>query len=49
MNEEFFQAVKLLEKEKGISAWVDFWGGDVKHDWDWWFVQAAYFLPKILG
>lgn len=36
-------------KEKGISVWVDFWGGDVKHDWDWWFVQAAYFLPKILG
>lgn len=35
-------------KEKGIDAWVDFWGEDVRHDWDWWFVQAAYFLPKIL-
>lgn len=35
--------------EKNINAWVDFWGGDVNHDWDWWFVQAAYFLPKLLA
>ena len=28
---------------------VDFWGGDVRHDWDWWFIQASYFLPKILN
>ncbi|MCD8309000.1 MAG: esterase [Clostridia bacterium] len=35
-------------KSKGIEAWVDFWGNDVKHDWDWWYVQAAYFLPKLL-
>ena len=36
-------------KSKGINAWVDFWGTDVCHDWNWWFVQAAYFLPIILG
>lgn len=41
----YFQSV--LE-EKNIGAWVDIWGGDVKHDWDWWYVQAAYFLPKLL-
>lgn len=35
-------------KSKGIDVWVDFWGSDVKHDWDWWYVQAAYFLPKLL-
>lgn len=34
--------------EKGINAWVDFWGYDVRHDWEWWYVQAAYFLPKLL-
>ena len=34
---------------KGIPAWVDIWGADVKHDWDWWYVQAAYFLPKLIG
>ncbi|MFC2478896.1 MAG: hypothetical protein ACFNQG_07695, partial [Treponema socranskii subsp. buccale] len=21
---------------KDIHAWVDFWGYDVDHDWDWW-------------
>lgn len=34
--------------DKGINATVDFWGEDVRHDWDWWRVQAAYFLPKFL-
>lgn len=35
--------------QKGILAWVDTWGGDVVHDWDWWFKQVAYFLPRMLG
>ena len=35
-------------REKGIGIWVDFWGSDVAHDWDWWFKQVAYFLPKLL-
>lgn len=34
--------------EKGILAWVDIWGGDAAHQWDWWFKQVAYFLPRIL-
>lgn len=34
---------------KGVPAWVDVWGGDVFHGWDWWFRQAAYFLPRMLG
>ena len=33
---------------KDIHAWVDFWGYDVDHDWDWWKKQFAYFLPFIL-
>ncbi|MDE7306260.1 MAG: esterase, partial [Clostridia bacterium] len=33
---------------KNIGALVDVWGTDVKHDWDWWFVQSNYFLPKLL-
>ncbi len=33
---------------KNIGAFVDVWGYDVKHDWDWWFVQTAYFLPKLI-
>lgn len=34
--------------QKNINAWVDFWGYDVAHDWEWWYVQAAYFLPQLL-
>lgn len=36
-------------REKGVNAWIDVWGDDVKHDWDWWYVQASYFLPKIIS
>lgn len=28
-------------REKGIHAWVDFWGYDVAHDWDWWYKQGC--------
>ncbi len=34
--------------EKGIHAWVDFWGYDVDHDWPWWKKQIRYFLPYML-
>lgn len=36
-------------EEKGINVWVDLWGFDVAHDWPWWYKQAAYFVPKLLG
>ena len=45
---ESTSAFAQVLKDKGIGAWVDYWGDDSRHDWDWWFVQAAYFLPKIL-
>ena len=41
------QLQRILE-EKGILAWVDYWGYDVKHDWDWWYKQVPYFLPYLL-
>lgn len=34
--------------EKKISAWLDFWGYDVDHDWIWWKKQIVYFLPEFL-
>ena len=34
--------------EKGIGVWVDIWGHDVAHDWDWWYKQAAYHIPHLL-
>ena len=35
-------------KRLGISAWCDFWGYDVNHDWPWWKKQMRYFLPSVL-
>ncbi len=35
-------------REKGIDVWVDLWGGDVAHDWPWWYKQVAYFVPQLL-
>ena len=35
--------------EKDIHLWVDIWGYDVKHDWDWWYRQTAYHIPHLLG
>ncbi len=35
-------------REKDIHIWVDVWGWDVAHDWDWWYKQVAYFVPYLL-
>ena len=46
LNED---AVRRIFEAKGIPVWVDLWGHDVKHDWDWWYKQVAYYMPYILG
>lgn len=33
---------------KDIPAWVDYWGEESKHDWDWWRIQLPYFINYIL-
>ena len=40
--------LKEIFDQKGIHIWVDFWGYDVAHDWDWWYKQVVYFLPYLL-
>ena len=51
---EFFRADKFsplgqrILNEKGIGAWVDYWGYDCSHDWPWWYKQVEYFLPYLL-
>lgn len=35
--------------QKGIPAWIDYWGTDCDHHWYWWYKQVAYFLPYFLG
>lgn len=41
--------LKSILDSKGIHAWVDFWGYDCAHDWDWWYKQVTYFVPFLLG
>ena len=38
---------KILQ-DKGIKAWVDYWGYDSSHHWYWWKQQMNYFLDFIL-
>ncbi len=40
--------LKRIFEAKNIPVWVDLWGHDVKHDWDWWYKQAVYYMPYIL-
>lgn len=41
--------LKQIFESKGIHIWVDIWGYDVAHDWDWWYKQVTYFVPYLLG
>jgi len=34
---------------KSVSAWIDYWGHDVDHDWPWWHRQMNYFLGRLYG
>ena len=40
--------IKELLAYKDIPAWIDIWGYDVNHDWNWWQVQFSYFVRHIL-
>ena len=40
--------MKSILEGKGIHTWVDFWGYDCAHDWDWWYKQVTYFVPYLL-
>lgn len=46
---ESTRQLQRILNEKGIHAWVDFWGYDCSHDWPWWYKQVVYFLPYLLG
>lgn len=41
--------LSAILSEKGIDAWVDFWGYDCSHDWYWWHKQVTYFVPYLLN
>lgn len=42
------RALHSILLDKGIHAWVDYWGYDCSHDWPWWYKQVAYFVPYLL-
>jgi len=43
------RALDTIFQNKGIDAWVDFWGYDVSHGWPWWYRQMNYFLGGLYG
>ena len=50
-EERMLEETRELEAilaDKGIPAWVDYWGGDVAHDWPWWHKQLPYFMARWL-
>lgn len=42
------RALEQILRDKDIPAWVDYWGGDVAHDWPWWHKQLPYFFARWL-
>ena len=40
--------LKALSEEKNMGLWVDVWGHDAAHDWDWWFRQVDYHVPHLI-
>jgi len=42
------RALEGILAAKHIPAWVDYWGGDVAHDWPWWHKQLPYFFGRWL-
>ena len=43
------RALGHIFQTKNITAWVDYWGCDVNHDWPWWYKQMNYFLERLYG
>lgn len=37
-----------LLKSHNVNLRVEYWGYDVKHDWDWWYKQVDTYLPYLL-
>ncbi|KQS82353.1 MULTISPECIES: esterase family protein [unclassified Rhizobium] len=51
-EDEMLEETRALEavlQQKSIPAWVDYWGKDVNHDWQWWRPQMSYFLERWLA
>ena len=50
-EDELLDSTRRLDavlRSKGIPAWIDYWGYDVNHDWDWWKKQMRYFIGQVV-
>jgi esterase/lipase superfamily enzyme len=47
VNAEDTRALEHIFPDKGIRAWMDYWGYDVNRDWPWWYQQMNYFLGRF--
>lgn len=39
--------LKSILDQKNIPHWLDIWGYDVNHDWNWWRLMMPYCLEKL--
>lgn len=42
-------ALEQAFRDRGIDATFEYWGYDVRHDWEWWRKEAAEMLPAVLS
>ncbi|MGO5211359.1 alpha/beta hydrolase-fold protein [Parafannyhessea sp. LCP21S3_E6] len=43
------RALEQAFEDRGIDATFEYWGYDVRHDWEWWRKEAAEMLPAVLS
>lgn len=43
------EALGGLLSHKGIPNFIDIWGHDVSHDWQWWRQQIVHHMNRIVG
>lgn len=45
------EATKHIESifaYKNIPAWIDYWGMDVEHEWQWWTKEINYYISSMM-
>ena len=50
-EEASLSSLRYLEyvlRDRGIHAQIEYWGGDVSHDWYWWFKMVEHYVPCFL-
>lgn len=41
--------LEAVMQQNQIPGKVDYWGFDVNHDWDWWYVMVQHYIPMFLN